>query len=189
MRPLKSLVVAAIVVSVAACTDAAGEATSTPTTAPSATTASATQAPSTTSSPLPSTSVTVAIPPLLPPLLEEWGAGYVELDGRELFVAIADTPEKRRQGLMEVDDLLDLDGMLFVFDSDTSGGFWMKNTVLPLDIAFFDAQGRLVDGFVMEPCTADPCPTYLPGGNYRFALEMEAGTMPQNPTQLETGVR
>ncbi len=113
----------------------------------------------------------------------------MELDGRELYVAIADTMEKRRQGLMEIDDLLDLDGMLFVFDGDTSGGFWMKNTLIPLDIAYFDVDGRFVDGFVMEPCTADPCPIYTPDGDYRFALEMAAGTMPQNPLQLETGIR
>lgn len=159
----------AVVVFAAACADsAAEEATTTAVT-------SSTLAPATTNT---------SIEPMIPPQIEEWSTGYAELDGRELFVAVADTPEKRRQGLMEIDDLRDLDGMVFVFDNDTSGRFWMKNTLLPLDIAFFDMFGRFVDGFVMEPCTADPCPKYVPDGSYRFALEMEAGTMPENPQEL-----
>ena len=129
------------------------------------------------------------LPPALPRLLEEWDTGYIELDGEELLVAIADTPQQRRQGLMNVDDLLDLDGMLFVLDSDSTGGFWMKDTLLPLDIAFFDGEGLFVDGFAMEPCTTGTCPTYTPSGSYRFALEMEAGTMPENPQVLVARTR
>lgn len=108
----------------------------------------------------------------------------VLLDDRELVVAVADTAALRRQGLMHVEDLLDLDGMLFVFDDDNTGGFWMKHTLLSLDIAFFDADGAVVDRFVMDPCTADPCPTYSAAGPYRYALEMAAGTMAPNPRLL-----
>lgn len=89
---------------------------------------------------------------------------------------------------MFVEDLMELDGMLFVFEEDTSGGFWMKNTLLALDIAFFDADGRFVDGFVMEPCMTEECPTYFPEGRYRYALEMEEGTMPESPQLLRVAV-
>ena len=85
---------------------------------------------------------------------------------------------------MFVDDLLDLDGMLFVFEQDESGGFWMKDTLLPLDIAFFDSDGSIVDEFAMEPCTSSPCPSYSPAGEYRYALEMLAGTMTPDPQRL-----
>ncbi len=113
----------------------------------------------------------------------------VTLDDASLLVALADTPGLRRSGLMLVEDLEDLDGMLFVFQEDTSSGFWMKNTLLPLDIAFFDIDGRFVDGFAMEPCRADPCPSYFPSGGYRYALEMEEGAMPDSPRQLQVPIR
>lgn len=90
-------------------------------------------------------------------------------------MAVANTPELRQQGLMGVTDLGDLDGMLFIFDDDVSTGFWMKNTVIPLDIAFFRADGGLVDLLRMTPCEADPCSIYQPSGPYRYAIETAVG--------------
>jgi uncharacterized membrane protein (UPF0127 family) len=66
------------------------------------------------------------------------------------------------------------DGMLFVFAEDTRGGFWMKNTLVPLTIAFFDAQGKRVRKLSMTPCRQASCPIYDPGRRYRFALELRA---------------
>jgi uncharacterized membrane protein (UPF0127 family) len=68
-----------------------------------------------------------------------------------------------------------VDGMLFVFPSATSGGFWMKNTRVPLRIVFFDTRGRAVRTMTMTPCREDPCRVYDPGRQYRFALELRAG--------------
>ena len=65
--------------------------------------------------------------------------------------------------------------MLFVFSESTSGGFWMKNTLVPLTIVFFDASGKRVRRLAMVPCREDPCPIYDPGRRYRFALELRAG--------------
>ena len=79
---------------------------------------------------------------------------------------------------MVVDDLLDLDGMLFVWETDSGGGFWMRDTVLPLDIAFFAVDGTLVNTFPMEPCDlGNDCPVYPAGGTYRFALETVQGRL------------
>jgi uncharacterized membrane protein (UPF0127 family) len=64
------------------------------------------------------------------------------------------------------------DGMLFVFPAQTSGGFWMKNTLVPLTIVFFDSRGKRVRELSMTPCRADPCRIYDPGRTYRFALEL-----------------
>ncbi len=130
----------------------------------------------------PSTSVPL---PDVPEAVASFGTATLALDGTNLLVAVADDSDERRQGLMGLEDLGDLDGMLFVFGGDTESGFWMKNTLIPLDIAFFNAEGVFVDGFRMEPCTADPCPTYRPGGSYRYALEMPAGTMPVSVTRIE----
>lgn len=121
----------------------------------------------------------------IPAALEEFAFTTVSLDDEELFVALAESGAQRQQGLMNITDLGGLDGMLFVFDQDSSGGFWMKHTLIPLDIAFFDAEGKFVDGFVMEPCTTADCPTYRPSGSYRYALEMPAGDMHPDPQQLD----
>jgi hypothetical protein len=101
----------------------------------------------------------------------------IVLDGREMAVAVADTEARRSQGLMGVSELDGLDGMLFVFEADTDTGFWMKNTLIALDIAFFDAAGRYVDRLTMEPCGADPCPVYRAAGMYRYALEAQEGDL------------
>lgn len=66
-------------------------------------------------------------------------------------------------------------GMLFVFDQPMPLAFWMKNTLIPLDILYFDAGGELVSALTMEPCTADPCPSYPSGESAKFALEVSAG--------------
>ncbi len=101
----------------------------------------------------------------------------ISIDNNELTVAVADTPQARGRGLMGITDLGEFDGMLFVFDTDVETGFWMKDTLIPLDIAFFDADGLAVDRLRMEPCTADPCPTYNAAGPYRFAVEALAGDL------------
>ncbi len=93
------------------------------------------------------------------------------------LVAVAETAELRARGLMGVADLGELDGMLFAFPAETSARFWMKNTLLPLDIAFFSADRTLVAVLTMEPCAAEPCPTYGPDTSYRWALEAPAGKL------------
>ncbi|MEN8233453.1 MAG: DUF192 domain-containing protein [Actinomycetota bacterium] len=101
----------------------------------------------------------------------------ITIDDRDLAVAVAETEAQRSQGLMGVTDLGGLDGMLFIFGETTETGFWMKDTLIPLDIAFFDDGGGYVDGFTMEPCVEDPCPVYRPSGSYRYTLEAPAGDL------------
>lgn len=97
-------------------------------------------------------------------------------DGPVLVNAeVADTPERQQLGLMHRTELADDAGMVFLFFQDTSAGFWMKNTLIPLSIAFFEGNGEIVALLDMEPCETDPCPTYEPGGTYRGALEVNQG--------------
>ncbi len=98
----------------------------------------------------------------------------VSIDDRQMVVAVADTPEARSRGLMGLTDLGGVDGMLFLFEADTESGFWMKDTLIPLDIAFFADDGTFVDMLTMEPCTTGDCPTYHAGGPYRYAVEAPA---------------
>jgi uncharacterized membrane protein (UPF0127 family) len=93
-------------------------------------------------------------------------------------VLVAATPEQRERGLMEVTDLQGYEGMLFVWEADTGGGFWMRNTPTPLSIAWYAADGSFVSSAEMEPCgDSDNCPTYNPEGDYRFALETFQGDL------------
>ena len=87
---------------------------------------------------------------------------------------VADSPEERRTGLMGVEAMDENGGMVFVFDGQQDGSFWMKDTLIPLSIAFWGNDGRLLDILEMEPCTADPCPTYSSRAPYTHALEMNA---------------
>jgi uncharacterized membrane protein (UPF0127 family) len=93
-------------------------------------------------------------------------------------VLLAATSEQRQRGLMEVTDLGGYTGMLFVWDEDTSSGFYMRNTPTPLSIGWFDAEGALVSTADMDPCAdVAGCPTYPSGGSYRFALEVPQGSL------------
>jgi uncharacterized membrane protein (UPF0127 family) len=91
-------------------------------------------------------------------------------------VEIADTRTERLKGLMGRRSLPAKAGMVFVYPRDVTGGFWMKNTLIPLDIAFYDARGRILRILTMVPCKRDPCRIYSPGVAYRSALEVNAGS-------------
>ena len=94
----------------------------------------------------------------------------------QLCALVADNEAQRAQGMMGRRDLAGFDGMLFRFDGDSTGGFWMRNVPVPLSIAWFDAEGRFVSSADMAPCEdRDDCPTYPPGGPYRLALEVLQG--------------
>ncbi|MBA2642540.1 MAG: DUF192 domain-containing protein [Actinobacteria bacterium] len=95
------------------------------------------------------------------------------LDGVPFKPELALTSAARSRGLMNRRPA-PADGMLFVFRTPTSGGFWMKNTLVPLTIGFFNRDGERVRRLSMVPCRADPCRIYEPGKLYRFALELRA---------------
>jgi uncharacterized membrane protein (UPF0127 family) len=91
-------------------------------------------------------------------------------------VELARTPEETTQGLMYRESLAPRTGMLFLFADASVRPFWMKNTMIPLDIIWMDADGRVV--FISAdtpPCKADPCPTYDPGVPARNVLEIAGG--------------
>jgi len=102
----------------------------------------------------------------------------VEVDGAPLRVAQVSTSDDRARGLSGVDDLGELDGMLFTWGGETvTSAFTMRDTLIDLDIAFFDAEGRFVDGFAMVRCEVSPCPSYAASGPYAYALETRAGRL------------
>lgn len=92
-----------------------------------------------------------------------------------LQVEIADTDEERQHGLMGVTDLSTNHGMAFRWEAPTNGTFWMKDTLIPLSVAFVDADGIIVTIQDMDPCAADPCPTYAATTPYVTAIEANQG--------------
>lgn len=97
----------------------------------------------------------------------------LRLDGTPFRPELALTSASRSLGLMHR-KRAPADGMLFVFPQDTTGGFWMMNTLVPLRIVFFNRNGVRVRQLSMTPCRTESCPIYSPGRVYRFALELGA---------------
>ena len=93
-----------------------------------------------------------------------------------LRVEVARTDAQRQLGLMHRRSLGRNAGMVFQYPRATSGAFWMKNTLIPLDIAFYDARGRILRIMQMKPCRVAACPLYDPQVSYRAALEVNAGS-------------
>lgn len=85
---------------------------------------------------------------------------------------VADTDENRMQGLMYRKSLGANEGMLFVFTQDEEHCMWMKNTFVPLSVAFVDAKGRIINIHDMEPQTEN---THCAARPARYALEMNKG--------------
>ena len=166
----------------AACSgDTAGSVDASPTS-----TTSTSQTPdATTTRPPETTTTTTTTTRALVGVSADFGRRVIELDGVALTVAVADTNEQRRQGLMGVEDLSPLDGMVFVFDNAAVRSFWMKDTLIPLDIAFFDSNGVFVTKTTMEPCLDGDCPHYSSERDTQYALEAPLGAL----DHLEEGSR
>lgn len=96
----------------------------------------------------------------------------VKVAGHPLRVEVAATVEQRMQGLMFRTKLGADDGMLFVFDEPGYHSMWMKNTPLPLSVAFVDGEGRILNILDMEPQTLD---SHYAAGPARFAIETHKG--------------
>lgn len=121
-------------------------------------------------------SVQVGAPAAAPSLPQiELTAGFHRIEAE-----VAATPDTRAEGLMHRTAMAGQHGMLFVFAHEATHCMWMKNTLLPLSVAFLDAAGRIVNVAEMQPhsetnhCARQPA---------RYALEMNAGWFAQRGLQ------
>lgn len=97
-------------------------------------------------------------------------------NGSVIALELAITQEEIGQGLMFRPSLPDDRGMLFLFEVERVPSFWMKNTMIPLDLLFLDGDGEVTE--IMEnaqPCAAEPCPQYIPSSAAWAVLEVAAG--------------
>jgi uncharacterized membrane protein (UPF0127 family) len=109
----------------------------------------------------------------------DFGETRLVLGANCLRLLVARTQDQRVQGLRDVRALAPYAGMIFVYDDDVTTRFTMANTPTPLDIAFFDKDGELVDELQMTPCpdgTDATCPVYASKAKYRYAVERPAPT-------------
>ena len=99
---------------------------------------------------------------------------------RCIRMVVADSLDERVEGLRQERDIGDYDGMLFVFDGATDVGFTMSTVPVPLDIGFYDADGKPVSTQRMKPCAKveDECPVYRSDEPFVYALETLKGKLP-----------
>ena len=105
----------------------------------------------------------------------------------EVKAEIADTPEKREKGLQFRKHLDENAGMLFTFNTDATYSFWMKNTLIPLDIIFLSGDFVILDIIHAEPCKEEPCETYSTENYSRYILEVNGNFTTKN--NIEVGDR
>lgn len=111
-----------------------------------------------------------------PSTLDGFDRTEAEIDGRSLTLLVADTSIQRNQGLRGIDAMPEgIDGMLFVFETPRPATFAMSETVISLDVWWFDGEGILIGSAPMTPCHSDPCPTYASPGVVKWALETPTG--------------
>ena len=89
-------------------------------------------------------------------------------------VEVADDLAEQAQGLMDRTALGESRGMLFVYPEEHELSFWMKNTLIPLSIAFIDSEGRIIDIQAMKPLDDEP-PHYVSAEPAQYALEVDQG--------------
>jgi uncharacterized protein len=119
------------------------------------------------------------VPAVLPEGFELVAAQITKSDGTvcDLCLWLADNGDRRRRGLMSVTDLGPADGMAFAYGQPGSSNFWMKDTLLPLSIAFYDVDGQYLDAFDMEPCVVNDCSSFPTPGEFLVAIEAHQGTL------------
>ena len=116
--------------------------------------------------------------------LEKFPTSQVKIGSHPLKVELAVSEAQRMQGLMHREKLGANDGMLFVFDEPAYQSMWMKNTLIPLSVAFIDGDGVILNILDMEPHTLTP---NMSAGPARYAIETNKGWFAAR--QLKAGDR
>ena len=109
-------------------------------------------------------------------------------NGKKLIkinVEIADDSNKMEKGLMYRESLDENAGMLFIFENEDYELFWMKNTLITLDMIFIDKNFEIIDIKHAVPCKAEPCVLYKPAKPAKYVLEVNGGFAAKN--DIKTG--
>ena len=102
-------------------------------------------------------------------------------NGKSVAAELAVSEEERARGLMFREKILPDQGMLFVFEREDLHSFWMKNTLVELDMLWLDSERRVIHIEArVPPCREDPCPSYGPETPARYVLELRGGEAAAN---------
>ncbi len=110
----------------------------------------------------------------------------IQINQVNIIVEIADTQNLRERGLMYRKSLLKNHGMLFVFEQPRKVAFWMKNTLMDLDIAYIANDGVIFQIETMQKATLTPHPSCLPT---KWALEMPVGYFKKHSVRVGDKVK
>ncbi len=105
---------------------------------------------------------------------------------RLILVEVAKTQAQRQRGLQKRAALKKNQGMLFIFKKEGFHSFWMKDTYIPLDLAFIDSRHEIVD--IQQMIPLDTRLRHRPSKAIKYALEVNAGWMKQNNIQVNEKV-
>lgn len=114
----------------------------------------------------------------------------VIIGDKKIQVKVADTAVSQEKGLMGVSSMPPDEGMLFVFNIELPYAFWMKDTLIPLDIIWLDKKKSIV--YIQKnalPCTKSPCTSYMPNNFAQYVLEVNAGWVEKNKIKLGDKVK
>ena len=110
---------------------------------------------------------------------------YIGKNLIKINAEIADDSQEMAKGLMFRKHLNEDSGMLFIFENEEQQTFWMKNTLIPLDIIFIDKNFKIVDIRYTIPCEKDPCRLYKSTKPAKYVLEMNGNFTSIN--KIKTG--
>ena len=102
-------------------------------------------------------------------------SALAEMAGQQISLEVARTPEEQAMGLMYRTSLAADRGMLFPFEPPQPVSFWMKNTLIPLDMVFLRNGKVKAIAANVPPCTTTPCPTYGPSTEIDQVIELRGG--------------
>ena len=108
----------------------------------------------------------------------------VTIDDIQIIAWIADTQTARETGLMGMQNINENEGMLFVYEVPGAYSFWMKNTLMPLDVIFVSNNMKIISIQNMEPCITEPCRIYPPPSDILYAIEVKGGFAERNNIEV-----
>jgi uncharacterized membrane protein (UPF0127 family) len=127
------------------------------------------------------------------PPVEDLPVGTLHIDAADgevrIEVSIAETSEAKQRGLMGVPEMAEDTGMVFLEEEPVQTPFYMKDTLIPLSIAFWDQDGRIRAMLDMEPCVTDTCELYYPEVDWVGAVEVNQGFFAENGVAVGDQVR
>ena len=101
----------------------------------------------------------------------------IKINEQNIIAEIAKSDQERATGLMYRETLKPNHGMLFILENSDFHGFWMKNTLIPLDIIWIDEHKKIVDIKSVDPCVVENCETYFPKEKAKYVLEVNAHSL------------